>query len=903
MKSLESKNVSPLSLLTTFESILNSKDIDDESIVSFINNFDQNKREKLIPKPPIKYPVFQGGGAKGNAYIGAYLTLDEQGYLEEVACPGGASAGGIVAFFMALGFNGKQFKYASEKMNFLDFTDLKKDGWGSYLNGSKIGIALDLIQHGAAYSGENFHKWASNIVEQILGDKNATFKDLHDKKMSDPTLKDLLLVATHYGTENGVHAEQVFSFETTPNVVLADALRATMAFPGAFAPWQVREKVITAKRRKRSEVTFKSLGFYADGGILDNLPIMNFNSKQYADQSYHFLERRNQHGTPIQVNPCTLSFSLTALENLDKAITPFSPKIEAAVTANKKKIVAKPKQTTQTWHYSDLAKAGLWSLYGKPETENVQDKHKILFDQTVQIWPQDVGTLEFDLLPERFKSLVENGKTASEQWLKAFRNPSDSYAHRDSFYFAPTKEQELLKEENPALFYKNSLNELVFGFAHEINKLTKQNQNEDGELLQNIRLQYLAHKINKIITKARTKHLDIKGSFREAILKYQQYRLQYNEHITKRWELLNPEKVVDNLCHNMLTQPKMVLRILKGQLSNVIPLCKIDKARLLLNLVKNNNHLLAKAAFKIINQALTQQYHQGKISDPKKAMSDLINENPTILSYAVMQNNISMLNLLLSYGAKTDSDVCFEAIHADYALFPLLINNDNAPINITELDRGGKLIHTLFNNASPKFIEQFCKDEVMFKTLFNTSADYNGKNIFHHLASKGTATLFASCAYEAIEAGNLSLLGAKDGSGKTPLSYLIAQNRMDVISELILQGKGRNKGYIYNADYHLDDVFTFDISKENRQALILHDHINPTLVSYILNNLNNKKIANELRRQLVLNPVKMINQPFEEIESNKIVQPFTYRQFELSKMPKAANDDKTKAEHIAKPNL
>src|SRR5690606_14845630 len=119
---------------------------------------------------------------------------------------------------------------------------------------------------------------------------------------------------TQYQAQNENAAEWTFSKESTPNVPIRDALRASMAFPGAFLPWPVRVK--------NPDGTFKVIGYFADGGILSNFPIEVFDSIEYSQRDYPITTVR--YGTKnYSVNPCSLGMSLAELGQLDESVTPI----------------------------------------------------------------------------------------------------------------------------------------------------------------------------------------------------------------------------------------------------------------------------------------------------------------------------------------------------------------------------------------------------------------------------------------------------------------------------------------------------------------------------------------------------------------------------------------------------
>ena len=54
--------------------------------------------------------VFEGGGVKGIAYVGAMKVLKEEGILPNIKRVGGTSAGAINATLFALGFTNIQVR-------------------------------------------------------------------------------------------------------------------------------------------------------------------------------------------------------------------------------------------------------------------------------------------------------------------------------------------------------------------------------------------------------------------------------------------------------------------------------------------------------------------------------------------------------------------------------------------------------------------------------------------------------------------------------------------------------------------------------------------------------------------------------------------------------------------------
>ncbi|MBN9287970.1 MAG: hypothetical protein BGO43_00490 [Gammaproteobacteria bacterium 39-13] len=919
-------------LASQIELAINPKFPNLDIITNIIKIFHHQNPKASPPRPPIKYPVFQGGGAKGGAYIGAYEALDELGYLDEIVCPGGASAGAIPAFFMGLGFDSKQFKYLSESINFKDFTDLKQSGWGQFFSGNKVGVALDMVRYGAASPGKSFHQWASYFVEQVLGDKTATFRDLHDKRAIDPTLKDMLFTGTRYGTKGGIHAQHIFSFETTPDVVIADAFRATIGFPTAFEPWEVRQKEylyetnLEGKPLKdeldqfkplrdkdgKPQFTFKSLGFFADGGILNNFPVSSYNKKYYVDPKYPFIERKDQHENPVQVNPCVLGFSLTALEDLDETITPLPESIKQLQTKKiTKKMGATSETETPSWHYIDLAKAGFWNVLGKPETESVADKQRVYFDQTVQIWPEHVSTLEFDVSKEKLAHIITNGRNATELWLQKFRSPDDVYPYKKSYDARLSSKEEKLKERKPEYFYYLKLKSLYSEFIAEAKKQQKQGASNQ-HLLKNIRMLYLSNQIEKFDLHAQNCHIDItRKAFVDACQESAQQRLQVEENRQSRWNIILPEKILKNILLALNQEPENALQMLQSQLGGIIPLVQLNQGALLNAIVMKNDVKLVEKTLQCLLNALNQTYYQGKISDPKMVLAEILNStNPSLLTNAIENNNLPMIKILMKHGTDvlrinpiTGRNALSEAINlSNYAAFKKIFFNcldEETPLCEFKIGKEKALLYIL-KTAPSTFLSQLYEDKKFFIAMMNDQIDEKGRNVLHYLAEKGTASAFCDVTYAALASTSFakSFLTNKDFNDKSPLACLLEHQRLDILKAMIYQGKGKNSGFFLKGDYHFDQIFNWkqphhaQISdyQDLVQAYIHH----PNAYRFIMDNLSDCSKSERMHEIVKRNAdFVQLEQPKGEIaDLNSIMsEPVLFRKILEKETDKTINQE------------
>ncbi|MEJ2233886.1 MAG: patatin-like phospholipase family protein, partial [Syntrophobacterales bacterium] len=79
--------------------------------------------------------VFEGGGVKGIAYVGAMQVFEEEGILSDIRRVGGTSAGAINATLFALGFSNIETRNVLKKLDFNNFMD---DSWGAVRDTNRL---------------------------------------------------------------------------------------------------------------------------------------------------------------------------------------------------------------------------------------------------------------------------------------------------------------------------------------------------------------------------------------------------------------------------------------------------------------------------------------------------------------------------------------------------------------------------------------------------------------------------------------------------------------------------------------------------------------------------------------------------------------------------------------------
>ena len=333
--------------------------------------------------------IFEGGGVKGIAYAGAMTVLNNEGILPNIKRVGGTSAGAINAAMFALGYDIDEQRDILRNMNFKNFLD---DTWG---------VARDttrLVEKYGWYKGDYFHEWMSNLVEKKIENANATFSDL---KLNN--LPDLYVYGTNLSTRFG----EVFSFEHTPHMRIADAVRISMSIPLFF----------TAVRNARNDV-------YVDGGVLNNYPIKLFDREKYIKnedldsngrkteyyekENKTFLKKRPK-SSPYIYNKETLGFRLDSKQEIGVfryGAEPAHHKID---------------------DFFDYVVGLVSTLIDSQSTSHLHgdDWHRTIYIDTL-----GVGTTEFDLSDAKKDALEESGITGIQKYLDWYNDPNSTPVNR-----------------------------------------------------------------------------------------------------------------------------------------------------------------------------------------------------------------------------------------------------------------------------------------------------------------------------------------------------------------------------------------------------------------------------------------------------------------------------------------
>jgi NTE family protein len=234
--------------------------------------------------------VFQGGGVKGIALIGALSVIDAEGIrFNSVA---GTSAGSIVAALYAAGYSVEEMKTIFENMNFLDLLDKHFGGAAFLLFRHSLGL----------YKGRKIYEWIYRLLEKK---RITTFSDI-------PAATDLKIAAADITT----HSLLIFDRDRYAHFSVAAAVRMSISIPFFFDAVKFGDSLVV------------------DGGVISNFPLQLFPNNEETLGFQLISNRgvpRSPHG-PFEYIGSLMGTMLEANDKLRAKQTPRDRLIEIDTT-------------------------------------------------------------------------------------------------------------------------------------------------------------------------------------------------------------------------------------------------------------------------------------------------------------------------------------------------------------------------------------------------------------------------------------------------------------------------------------------------------------------------------------------------------------------------------------------
>ena len=307
--------------------------------------------------------VFEGGGVKGIALVGAFSVLEERGY--EPQNMAGASAGAIVAALLAAGYTAAELQ---EIIGGLDYYRFKDEAWEDRvpLAASSLSVLKDL----GLYEGEAFSAWMRDLLEakgvRTFGDlvrrEDAELRYRYKAQViaSDVTERRLLVLPRD-APKLGI---------TDPDDLgVALAVRMSMSIPIFFEPVKFANPQTGREH------------LIVDGGMLSNFPVWLFDAEE----------------------PQWPTFGLKLVHTDPKA------PIDGAPPAPRSGILL----------VVDYLRSLVDTMMAAHDRLYIEEND---FARTIAIDTLGVGTTQFDLSSERALELFESGRVAAEEFLARDRS-------------------------------------------------------------------------------------------------------------------------------------------------------------------------------------------------------------------------------------------------------------------------------------------------------------------------------------------------------------------------------------------------------------------------------------------------------------------------------------------------
>ena len=174
----------------------------------------QNLRFSLNKQINKKYLILNGGGMKGICFFGILQCLIDSNNINNFNIFIGSSVSSLILFLFLIGYSPQELLYFVLNYNFKELLDINIDNL-FINNGLNDGLVIKKI--------------LISFIKTKQLDDNITFIDLFNK-----TKKLFIITGTNLTKKQG----EYFSFLTTPNMKIIDAIRISTSIPFFFIPYK-----------------------------------------------------------------------------------------------------------------------------------------------------------------------------------------------------------------------------------------------------------------------------------------------------------------------------------------------------------------------------------------------------------------------------------------------------------------------------------------------------------------------------------------------------------------------------------------------------------------------------------------------------------------------------------------
>jgi NTE family protein len=312
--------------------------------------------------------VFEGGGVKGIALVGALSVLEEQGFHPQNVA--GTSAGAIVATLLAAGYTCAELRDIIMKLPFHRFKD---KAWEDRI--PLLGRSLSLLKDQGIYEGNFFLEYIRDLLEakqvrtfrDLIHPDYANSDDLRYRYRVQVVVSDIterrLLVLPKDADKLGINPD---------DLDVAQAVRMSMSIPVFFEPVRFTNPKTGVEH------------LLVDGGMLSNFPVWLFDC--------------------YEGEPEWATFGLMLVEDPDRTLgEAISPPPR--------------RRRSRVLTVIDYLKSLVETMMAAHDRMYIEEAN---FARTINIPTLGVRATDFDLSQDRAMELFETGRTATQEFLEVW---------------------------------------------------------------------------------------------------------------------------------------------------------------------------------------------------------------------------------------------------------------------------------------------------------------------------------------------------------------------------------------------------------------------------------------------------------------------------------------------------